>query len=105
MDREKLYERINKRVDIMIENGLIDEVKSILKRFDNFPTAMQGLGYKEVVDYLYGRYTKNEMIEKLKMETRRYAKRQLTWFRKDKSFTWIDGLDDMQNNIKIILEG
>ena len=105
MDREKLYDRINKRVDIMIENGLIDEVKDILKKFDKFPTAMQGLGYKEVVDYLYGKYTKDEMLEKLKMETRRYAKRQLTWFRKDKSFIWIDGLNDIQNNIKIILEG
>ena len=105
MDREKLYDRINKRVDIMIEQGLIEEVRSILSKFDKFPTAMQGLGYKEVVEYLEGKCTREEMIEKLKMETRRYAKRQLTWFRKDKGFTWINGLDDLQNNIKIILEG
>lgn len=104
-DREKLYERINKRVDIMIEQGLIEEVKEILKKYNKFPTAMQGLGYKEVVDYLHGVYTKEEMIEKIKMETRRYAKRQLTWFRKNKQTIWLDATNDMQNNIKIILEG
>ena len=65
---------------------------------------MQGLGYKEVVEYLKGITTKEEMIEKIKMETRRYAKRQLTWFRKYKNLIWIDGLNDLQNNIDIILE-
>ena len=104
-DREKLYQRINKRVDIMIEQGLVEEVKNILKKYKTFPTAMQGLGYKEVVDYLDGKYTKEEMIEKIKMETRRYAKRQLTWFRKNKQTIWLDGTDDIQNNINIILEG
>ena len=104
-DREILYDRINKRVDIMIEQGLIEEVKEILKRYNEFPTAMQGLGYKEVVQYLKGEYTKEEMIEKLKMETRRYAKRQLTWFRKNKQTIWLDGENGIQNNMKIILEG
>ena len=104
-DRETLYQRINKRVDIMIEQGLIEEVKSILKKYDKCPTAMQGLGYKEVVDYINGIYTKEEMIEKIKMETRRYAKRQLTWFRKNKQTIWLDGTNDIQNNINIILEG
>lgn len=104
-DREVLYKRINKRVDIMIEQGLIEEVKNILEKYKEFPTAMQGLGYKEVVDYLNGLYTKEEMIEKIKMETRRYAKRQLTWFRKNKQTIWLDGANDIQNNINIILEG
>ena len=104
-EREILYQRINKRVDIMIEKGLIDEVKNILKKYDKFPTAMQGLGYKEVVDYINGIYTKEEMIEKIKMETRRYAKRQLTWFRKNKQTIWLDGKNNIQNNIGIILEG
>ena len=104
MDREKLYERINLRVDIMINQGLLDEVKNLLEKYNNFPTAMQGLGYKEVVEYLNGLITKDEMIDKIKMETRRYAKRQLTWFRKYKNLIWINGLDDVQNNIKIILE-
>ena len=104
-DREVLYQRINKRVDIMIEQGLIEEVKNILKKYDKFPTAMQGLGYKEVVDYLNDVYTKEEMIEKIKMETRRYAKRQLTWFRKNKQTIWLNAEEEIQNNIKIILEG
>ena len=105
MNREILYDRINKRVDTMIENGLIQEVKNLLNKYEIFPTAMQGLGYKEVVEYLDGKLTKEEMIEKIKQETRRYAKRQLTWFRKNKQTIWINGLDDMQNNINIILEG
>jgi len=104
MDREKLYDRINKRVDIMIENGLIEEVKNILSKYEEFPTAMQGLGYKEVVEYLNGITSQDEMIEKIKMETRRYAKRQLTWFRRYENIVWLDGLQDIQNNINIILE-
>ena len=104
-DREELYARINKRVDLMIEQGLIDEVKNILQKYEQFPTAMQGLGYKEVVDYLKGNCTKQEMIEKIKMETRRYAKRQMTWFRKNKQTIWIQGNNSIQNNINIILEG
>lgn len=103
-EREALYERINKRVDIMIEQGLIEEVKSILKKHEKFPTAMQGLGYKEVVEYLQGKLSKEEMIEKLKMETRRYAKRQMTWFRKNKQTIWLPGEAPIQENIKIILE-
>ena len=94
-ERQLLYERINKRVDIMIEQGLIKEVEELLKKYDKFPTAMQGLGYKEVVEYLQGITTKEEMIEKLKMETRRYAKRQITWFKKNKQTIWI-GAKDLQ---------
>ena len=77
IERELLYDRINKRVDLMIDNGLIQEVENLLKKYNGFPTAMQRLGYKEVVEYLNENITKEEMIEKIKMETRRYAKRQL----------------------------
>ena len=104
-NRETLYERINKRVDIMIELGLIKEVKDIYEKYNKFPTAMQGLGYKEVVEYLEGNCTKEEMIEKIKMETRRYSKRQITWFKKNKQTIWLDGEEKLQNNIQIILEG
>ena len=103
-DRQTLYDRINKRVDMMIEQGLIEEVKQILDKYDTFPTAMQGLGYKEVVDYLKGDLTKEEMIEKIKIESRRYAKRQLTWFRKNKQTIWLNAEDEIQNNIDIILK-
>lgn len=104
MDREKLYDRINRRVDMMMEAGLVEEVKQVLLRHTNFPTAMQGLGYKEVVEYLNEKTTKKEMIEKIKMETRRYAKRQLTWFKRYENIIWLDGLEDIQKNINIILE-
>ncbi len=104
-DRELLYQRINKRVDLMIETGLIEEVKKLLAKYQEFPTAMQGLGYKEVVEYLKGNLTKEEMIEKIKQETRRYAKRQMTWFRKNKQTIWLDANESKQNNINVILEG
>ena len=103
MDREVLYDRINKRVDTMIEQGLIEEVKNIIQKYSEFPTAMQGLGYKEVVEYLNGNCSKEEMIEKIKMETRRYAKRQLTWFRKNKQTIWINGLNSKESNVQFIV--
>ena len=102
MDREKLYNRIDKRVDIMMENGLVEEVEKIYNKYNEFPTAMQGLGYKEVVEYLQGKINKEEMIEKIKKESRHYAKRQLTWFRKDKSFIWLNSEDGIEKNIEII---
>ena len=104
MNREKLYDRINKRVDIMIDDGLVNEVQNLCKKYKEFPTAMQGLGYKEVVQYLNGDTTYDEMIEKIKMESRRYAKRQLTWFRKYKEITWLDGIEDPKKNVEIIIE-
>lgn len=103
MNREKLYERIEKRIDFMIEQGLIEEVKQILEKYHTFPTAMQGLGYKEVVEYLEGSCTKEEMIEKIKKETRHYAKRQLTWFRKNKETIWLDGEKSTDENVSIII--
>ena len=104
MDRDKLYERINLRVDMMVDAGLIEEVKEICKRYNSFPTAMQGLGYKEVVEYLENKTSKEEMIDKIKKESRHYAKRQLTWFRKDKDFIWLDGFADVNHNVGIIRE-
>ena len=89
----------------MIKQGLIEEVKKVYKKYRKFPTAMQGLGYKEVVEYLNNNLTKEEMIDKIKQETRRYAKRQMTWFRKNKQTIWLDTENTIQNNIQIILEG
>lgn len=102
-EREVLYERINKRVDIMLEQGLIEEVKGILEKHNQFPTAMQGLGYKEVVEFLKGETTKEEMIEKIKRETRRYAKRQMTWFRKNKQTIWLAGEAKLEDKLNTIL--
>ena len=103
MDREILYNRINLRVDKMIESGLIEEVQNLRKKYKEFPTAMQGLGYKEVVQYLENKATKEEMIEKIKMETRRYAKRQLTWFRKNKDIIWINATKEKKENLDFIV--
>ncbi len=103
MDREKLYSRIEKRVDMMVDEGLIDEVKGILEKYNQFPTAMQGLGYKETIEYLQNKISKEEMIEKIKKETRHYAKRQLTWFRKNKTTIWLDGEKEPEENVKLIL--
>lgn len=104
IERSILYERINKRVDIMIEQGLIKEVQDIIAKYNDFPTAMQAIGYKEIVEYLNGKITKEEAIEKIKQESRRYAKRQITWFKRIENIIWLNGLDTIQNNIDIILE-
>ena len=101
-ERDKLYERINLRVDLMMQAGLVDEVKQLLQKYNEFPTAMQGLGYKEVKEYLDGDTTEEEMVEKIKQESRHYAKRQLTWFRQYKDATWLDTFD--KNNVNIILD-
>lgn len=104
MKREILYERINKRVDVMLESGLVDEVKNILKKYDEFPTALQALGYKEVKEYLDKKLTYEEMVEKIKQETRRYAKRQLTWFRKNNDYIWLDAEKSVQENTELIIK-
>lgn len=87
--REELYSRIDQRVDIMVKSGLIEEVKWLIENYKVSSTAMQGLDYKEVVEYLNGDISYEEMVEKLKIETRHYAKRQLTWFRKDTRIKWV----------------
>jgi len=104
LDREKLYEKINRRVDQMLDQGLIEEVKEILEKYKTYPTAMQAIGYKETKNYLEGNISKEEMIEKIKMETRRYAKRQLTWFRKNKEAVWLNVEDGNEENVRKIME-
>ena len=89
----------------MIESGLIEEAKLLYKKYgEKIITGAQAIGYKEVIDYLNGIYTKEEMIEKIKMETRRYAKRQLTWFRKIENINWLDGQRNIQENKNTILK-
>ena len=88
-DRQELYDRIDKRVDIMVDMGLVDEVENLYKKGIS-STAIQGLGYKEIIEYLEKKVTLEEAIEKIKQETRRYAKRQMTWFKRDKKIVWIN---------------
>lgn len=105
MDREILYNRINYRVDKMFEMGLIEEVKKLVSKYDRFITSMQAIGYKEVLEYLNNETSYEEMVEKIKQGSRNYAKRQLTWFRKNKEIVWLDALEKIENNVNIILEG
>ncbi|MBQ1441440.1 MAG: tRNA (adenosine(37)-N6)-dimethylallyltransferase MiaA [Clostridia bacterium] len=87
-DRQKLYDRINLRVDMMLRDGLIDEVKGFYSE-NAGKTVVQAIGCKELLPYLRGEQTLDEAVEKLKMETRRFAKRQLTWFRRNDKIIWI----------------
>ena len=91
MDRKKLYERIDKRVDLMFDMGLVEEVKAFMaKGYDKSLVSMQGIGYKEVIDYLSGKTGLEECIDIIKRDTRHFAKRQLTWFKREKVVTYID---------------
>ena len=97
IDRVKLYKKINSRVDLMIENGLINEVESLLNHKDK--NALQTVGYKEIFKYLNKECTLDVAIEKIKQHTRKFAKRQITWFKKDQDINWFN-----PRQIKEILE-
>ena len=109
-DREELYDRINRRVDLMMEDGLLFEVESLIKEgYTKNLVSMQGLGYKEFFDYFDGRMTLEDTVDKIKKDTRHFAKRQLTWFRREKEVIWLnkkeyeqekDLLDSVLNIIK-----
>lgn len=94
-DREQLYDRINLRVDQMIEAGLVDEVKSLLKY--RHLNALQTVGYSEIFEYLNGKCSLEEAVKNIKQNTRRFAKRQITWFKKSEDIRWFDPAD--YNNI------
>ena len=101
--REKIYDRIDRRVDKMLEAGLVDEVKGLMDRgLDLSYVSMQGLGYKEIYKYLTGEYTLDEAVYILKRDTRHFAKRQLTWFRREKELMMISR-EDYEND-QLILE-
>ncbi|MEI2280122.1 tRNA (adenosine(37)-N6)-dimethylallyltransferase MiaA [Paenibacillus polysaccharolyticus] len=94
MDRQKLYARVEERIDLMIEQGLVDEVKALLERgVARGHISMQGLGYKEIAAYLQGEVSWDAAVEWLKRDTRRFAKRQLSWFRHMKDIQWVDMTD------------
>ena len=88
--RPLLYQRIEERVDQMIASGLVTEVKTLLEQYPHQPTALQAIGYKEIALYLQNRLTLDEAAALIKRETRRYAKRQLSWFRRDHRIKWYD---------------
>lgn len=88
--RELLYNRINKRVEKMVDLGLFEEVKYLMEKYNTDSQAFKAIGYKEIVDYFDGVYDKETSIEKLKQNSRKYAKRQLTWFNRDNRINWFN---------------
>jgi len=106
MDREKLYDRINSRVEQMIQEGLLEEVKMLLDRgYSEDLKSMQSIGYRHMIEYIKGLFSWDETIYNLKRDTRQYAKRQLTWFRKDKDMIWKthDEIDEIRALVKDFL--
>jgi tRNA dimethylallyltransferase len=101
MDRELLYSRIDYRVDLMMEQGLLQEVQSLYNNGLRDVQSIQAIGYKEIYEYLDGKVTLEDAIENLKQNSRRYAKRQLTWFRNKMDVEWFDMTNTRENNKKI----
>lgn len=102
-DRDKLYDRIEARVDQMLEQGLTDEVSGLMKRgCSRNMVSMQGLGYKEILDYLDGHITLEEAVYLIKRDTRHFAKRQLTWFRRERDVIWVNKPDFGYDNERIL---
>lgn len=102
-ERQKLYENIDRRVDMMIENGLVAEVKQLLDMgCKRDSTSMQGLGYKEIISYLEGEISLDEAIYIIKRDTRHFAKRQLTWFRRERDVIWIEKNKFAYDNEKML---
>ncbi len=102
--REVLYDRINQRVDTMVANNLIEEVRNLYDRglTPENHQSMKGIGYDEIVDYFRGNYTLEQAIEKIKQHSRNYAKRQITWFKRNQQIVWFDTLSDKSICDKII---
>lgn len=99
-ERSTIYDRINQRVDIMVKNGLLEEAKTLLKHKDL--NALNTVGYKELFNYFEGEWTLDFAISEIKKNTRRFAKRQLTWFRKDETIKWFDYTTDITHIIEYI---
>lgn len=89
MPRQILCQRINQRVDLMIKQGLVKEVENLLKKYPSDLPAMSGIGYHEIIKYLQDQISLEEAIELIKRDTRRYARRQMTWFKRDKRIKWV----------------
>ena len=99
-EREELYQRINQRVDQMMQDGLLEEVKELVSKRDK--NALNTVGYKELFDYLDGRWSLDEAVERIKGNTRRYARKQLTWYKRDTAMSWFhpDHIEEILNYLK-----
>lgn len=105
VERDELYEKINTRVDTMVADGLVEEVKTLFKKgYRNDSPAMTGIGYRQVIAWLNGKITQEEAIVLIKRDTRRYAKRQITWYKKNPPQQWVHGNEDSLQLVKQFLE-
>ena len=104
-DRNILYDKINKRVDEMIKNGLVEEVKRVYKEYGKTKALMTGIGYKEIISYIDGKITLEEAIELIKQKSRKYAKRQYTWFNNQMDIKWFEtNYDDFDSTISAVVD-
>ena len=103
---EKLYERINKRVVLMIEQGLLKEAETVIKMIKDKArlTSFQAIGYKEFVPYFNGEISLDEAVFNIKQESRRYAKRQITWFKRTNGLEWVNAMNDFEGVIEDIIK-
>jgi len=103
-DREKLYKKIDQRVDEMIKMGLVEEAKNLSKKYSFDLSAMSGIGYQEIGLYLQNKTTLGEAVQKIKFRTHQYARRQMTWFRRDKRIKWVESYKEAEKIISRFLE-
>lgn len=99
-DRESIYKDIDKRVDLMIRRGLVAEARKIINKYGKKAPGFLGIGYRQLIPYFEGRSSREEVIEEIKKDTRRFAKRQFTWYRKDKNIKWVSGFREADKLIK-----
>jgi tRNA dimethylallyltransferase len=104
IDREQLYERLDARVDKMVAEGLVNEVRALKEQYGNEAPGMSGIGYRQILGFLNGKESLREAILGLKQDTRQYAKRQLTWFKRDARIVWIQDLSSVRGIIESFLE-
>lgn len=103
-DREKLYKKINQRVELMMKKGLIKEVENLVKKYSKEAPALSGIGYRQIVEYLQGKTSSSEALELVKRDSRRFAKRQLTWFRRNKNIKWVSNQKQAEKLIHKLLK-
>jgi tRNA dimethylallyltransferase len=104
IEREKLYQRIDQRVEKMVKQGLVQETKELLKKYSFSSPGLQTIAYQEIIAHLQGKISLKEAIDLIKRNTRRYARRQITWFKKEKDIKWVENYSSAKNLIKSFLK-
>ena len=103
-DRQTLYSKIDARIDRMLKDGLVEEVRGLLKKYRSDLPSLNTIGYKEIIDYLRGRFSLTEAIDKIKTNTHAYVRRQETWFRHDKNIKWVSNIAEAEKLVKKFLK-